>query len=959
MATKQQLKDAIQRALDDDNLEAASELRARYLALEQEEQPQEVEQPKPEVIEEQPKKDLSWFDEFEFAYDSSHSDVANWGLALEAYSPMGRITIGGEDGLVSYQSPVELYGDEFMDMDYDQRRDFLLNRRDQMVAEEHKDTIILQEEQGKSATAEILGGLTGMLMSPTTLAPVGKGVIGAAKAGGLLGLELEAAEQTAEGSLDLVDLAKAGTIGAVGSAGITKAAQATNNAVKLVLAKKKAKKTQQQIDNVSSKVEDELATGVSQGLSPKENWARARRNLGLSSSEVADLAAHGKVSFPSPEQAAQIATAKANPIPALHSARKAMDALLAPISTVVRNIDESTFGRLRKFEFDTHFGIQQKVAEVSDFMTLGSKARKGKHSAQYSEFESALFNGNFQKANNIARVYFPELLEPLQKVTGPEGVLNVLHKELKASGVDVGFLENYFPRVVKDLTGLLNSVGKEKKTLLEKALTQEAKNQKLASWQELDSNTVSDVINKVLRGGKRSNYKIGLAQQRSIAEVDQTLKDFYYSAPESLNFYITSAIKEIEKRRFFGKNVVLDENKKVDLQQSIGRYVGESLESGKISFEQADELSQVLTARFIMGEKSGSSIVVGAKDIQTATLLGQFDSAVIQLADIGASVYMNGFKNTIKSLIPAARKRTETSAEDFGVINNISADINTNGVLANSLDKVMTWSGFKFIDRLGKDTFISAAYKNNTQLARTNPQKITEKWGGVFGDETQALIQDLKAGRMSDNVKLLLFNQLSDIQPITLSEMPRAYLNNPNGRIFYALKSFALKQLDIMRRDFADQVAKGNYKEGFTNLASYSASIGLAGGAVGTARDAIQTKELRLEQFDDKVFETWMSLIFANKYMRDRYLSEGEAGKAALNIITPAIFSMTDEAGKAMMDSIFQDEQQDPESFNKVISKLPVLGKISYYWLLGGAERKIERERKEEERQRRRRLGIN
>jgi len=959
VATKQQLKDAIQRALDDDNMEAASELRDRYLALEKSEQPQEVEQPKPETVEKQPKKDLSWFDEFEFAYDSSHTDVANWGLALEAYSPMGQITIGGEDGLVSYQSPLELYGDEFMDMDYDQRRDFLLNRRDQMVAEEHKDTIILQEEQGKSASAEILGGLTGMLMSPTTLAPVGRGVMGAAKAGGLLGLEIEAAEQTAEGSLDLVDLAKAGTIGAVGSAAITKTAQATNNAVKLVLAKKKVKKTQQQIDNMSAKVEDELATGSAEGLSPKENWARARRNLGLSSSEVADLAAHGKVNFPSPEQAAQIATAKANPIPALHAARKTMDSLLAPVSTVVRNIDESTFGRLRKFEFDTHFGIQKNVTEVSDFMTLASKARKGKNSAQYSEFESSLFNGNFQKANNIARVYFPELLEPLQKVTGEKGLLNGLYKELKNNGVDVGFLENYFPRVVKDVGGLLNSIGKEQRTVLERALTQEAKNQRLTSWKELDSNVVSDVINKVLRGGKRSNYKIGLAQQRSIAEVDQTLKDFYYSAPESLNFYITSAVKEIEKRKFFGKNIVLGENKKVDLQQSIGRYVGEALESGKISFEQADELSQVLTARFIMGEKSGKSIVVGAKDIQTATLLAQFDSAVIQLADIGASVYMNGFRNTIKSLIPAARKRTETSAEDFGVINNISADINTNGVLANSLDNVMTWSGFKFIDRLGKDTFISAAYKNNTQLARSNPQKIAQKWGNVFGDETQALIEDLKAGRMSDNVKLLLFNQLSDIQPITLSEMPRAYLNSPNGRIFYALKSFALKQLDIMRRDFADQVAKGNYKEGFTNLASYAASIGLAGGAVGTARDAIQTKELRLEQFDDKVFETWMSLIFMNKYMRDRYLSEGEVGKALSNIVTPAIFSITDEAGKAMMDSIFQEEQQDSESFDKAIGKLPVIGKISYYWLLGGAEKKIERERKEEERQRRKQLGIN
>lgn len=958
MPTQQELKDAIQLALDDNNMEAASELRAMYLAAEEssvttEEQPAEPVEETPEL------KPISWFDEFEFAFDSSHSDVNNWGLALEAKLALGD---WGEDenGDLTLKNGYELYGEEFMDeMDYDQRRDFLLNRRAEGIKEEHLNTILVQEKEGKSASAEILGSFVGMLMSPTTLLPVGKGVTGAAKAGGLLGLEIEAAEQTAEGELDVVDLAKSTAVGAVGSAAVTKVAQATKNAVKVVNAKRQAKKTQVGIDNMSAKVEDQLATGLAEGLTPKQSWARARQNLGLSASQVADLAAHGKVMMPSVENATKIVAAKNNPIVSSNAASKMFDALAAPVSTVVRNISEPVFGRLRKFEYDVSANTQSNMEAASDFMIKASKLRKkGDKKAEYNDFETALFNGNFQKATNLAKVYFPEILEPLQKVIGKEGVLNTLHKDLKESGVDVGFLENYFPRVVKDVGKLLNALGATQRSSLEKVLRAEATKQKVGSWQELDEAVVTDIINKHLRGGQRSGAKIGLAQQRVIEEIDPLLKDHYYSAPESLNFYINSAVREVERRKFFGKNVVLDEANKVNLEQSIGAFAQDALRKGEISSDQLDDLSMLLQARFVLGEKSGHAVWVGAKDAQTMALLAQFDSAVIQLADIGASVYANGLRNTIKSIVPAIRKKTETSSEEFGVLNTISADINSKGVLANGLDTVLKYSGFKGIDRLGKDTFISAAYKNNTQLARTSPEKISEKWGQVFGDETANLIEDLKAGRMSDNVKLLLFNQLSDVQPISLSEMPLQYLKSPNGRILYALKSFAIKQLDIMRRDFAGQLARGNYKEGFTNMGNYAMSIGLAGGAVGTARDILQTKELRPEQFDDKVFETWMSLLFLNKYTRDRYLAEGEVGQAVLGVVTPAIFNIADQGGKALQDILFEADN-DPEKFNAALKNIPVIGKLGYYWLLGGAEKKLEQERKQEERDRRNRLGIN
>ena len=154
-------------------------------------------------------------------------------------------------------------------------------------------------------------------------------------------------------------------------------------------------------------------------------------------------------------------------------------------------MSEPVFGRLRKFEYDVSANTQSNIQTASDFMIKASKLRKkGDRKAEYNDFETALFNGNFQKATNIAKVFFPEILDPLQKVIGKEGVLNILHKDLKQSGVDVGFLENYFPRVVKDVGKLLNALGSTERGSLEKALRAEATKQKVGSWQELDEAVV-------------------------------------------------------------------------------------------------------------------------------------------------------------------------------------------------------------------------------------------------------------------------------------------------------------------------------------------------------------------------------------------------------------------------------------------------------------------------------------
>lgn len=162
----------------------------------------------------------------------------------------------------------------------------------------------------------------------------------------------------------------------------------------------------------------------------------------MSFKDVADLAAHGKVVIPDAEDAAKIAAAKNNPIVSLNKTRQAIDQLMAPVSTVVRNIDEGVFGRLRKLEYNTASTRANYIKQSSEFMTRASRLNKqgtyktlgtGKElKSKYTNFEVALDNGDFQKATNIAKVYFPEILEPLQKVVSKGGVLDNIHKDLKS-----------------------------------------------------------------------------------------------------------------------------------------------------------------------------------------------------------------------------------------------------------------------------------------------------------------------------------------------------------------------------------------------------------------------------------------------------------------------------------------------------------------------------------------------
>tara|TARA_R100001594_G_scaffold95013_1_gene129287 strand:+ start:124 stop:3048 length:2925 start_codon:yes stop_codon:yes gene_type:complete len=912
----------------------------------------------------------SFLDEAAFAFDLGRTDIDNLSILTEAAFPSAAVGysipgITGDYDTTDFRIYIparERYGDAFVDeMSYEERKEFLIKRDEQEAISNNLETFLYQQEQGKDQTAAALGDTLKLFATPTTLVPAGQTPKMMAGTGMLLGAWWDTLDQTIAGTTDLWQKAKTTMISTVAPVAGDKAfkllqssPKAVQNVFKFIGNKldrrTDAEKSVQVANDLVDRLEIKYAEGVALGKPAAKIRADVNKELGLTEAQVLESVADATkpLVIPSRTTANQILLAKENPTSLLDPTTKAFNKVVTPISSAIKDISETVGMNLRNMDRKVHESIGNEMDILENFLNVTARQASpnlGKMSNEYESFQNHLFNGQYKEAQKIADEHFPELGDSLETVSR---LLNKKFDELKEVGVDVGYLENYFPRMVKDTSALLNALGSEKSSLVTRALKDLAEKKGLNrnDYLKLDEETISDTINKVLNGYIPTKAGLSFTKTRKIEEMPVGLQQYYYSAPESIMLYIQNATREIEKRKLFGKSTSLDETGKFDIDASIGNLVQKELREGKITEEGADDLARMLKARFdgekkVMG-KAGAMV----RDLQYMALLGQPDAALIQLGDIGVAAYLNGTKNAIGSLF--GKKRLDS--EDLGIMNKVSDQIaaevaNMNG-FNKSLNKVLKATGFRTIDKLGKDVLIDSSLKKWQQLASKNPDVIRKKWGKHFEGETESVIGDLQKGNITDNVKLMVWNDLADAQPITLSEMPEAYLNNPNGRLLYALKTFALKQLDLTRRQIYREYKKGNKKEALKNAARYAAVVGGGNASVQTFRDHVMAAEVP-EIPDspeeaavgamDAVAESLLAQFFMGNYQRDRYLSQGDIGGYASSMLTPPAVNITVKQIRNMLD------EDEDDNIDEIVRNMPIVGKAYYNFVLGGMEKRKDK----------------
>lgn len=907
--------------------------------------------------EEPAKPKLSRKQEWDYVWDATPTMTERAATWLQSRMPLPGIEVGLDGVRLTDPVPGGFDSEEqrtaFYNASSDARLEFLKQRRQQQVLQENPEAAQLLQ-QGE----EIDNGwaaFTREMMDPASLiAPAGTGLRGMAMSGALFGASYDIVRQNYEQQSEftpgttLLSAAAGGVLSPLAG----KLAKEAPELVR-VLRGKPTRRSIQKAEDTLVDFEEEftrlMAREADETTDPAIIAQRARENLELPDEDYytaltrTDREAALPTSPAAARQALEVHEELANGVLGMYKPMGMTDQFLGNISTRVRMIDEGVFGRLRDTEFAIHKGTHDRVVRASPFI---DDLRKLPRSEQ-NTIARHLANGDFDAAEGIIKGSFGDT--GVKNFETVRGLLDEVYDDLADAGVPINKIDNYYPRQMKDLKGFYNSIGREAQEDYQKQLALYAKrkgftDKTLPNWEK------ANFTNMYLRGRvvDPAGRVMGHAKARTVSKVTEGTQPFYHDPTDALTLYLIQATKTAEKYRFFGKNKTL-KNGVLDVEDSVGALVADR----NLSQDAISDLRELLSSRWIAGEVSPHETLQKIRNIGYLSTLANPFSAAIQVADLGLAKFA-----TRGDILPAMFKsltgRTDVNLDDLGLGNLLVEELNSAATSVGNYAKVlnwgMKWGGFQKMDRFGKNTIIQAALKADQKAAQRGGkslQQFRKKWQGVYGDEAESLIADLKDGVVSDNVKLHLWNRLSDVQPISLSEMPKKYLDAPNGRLFYSLKSFGLKQLDLLRREVGHRYAAGDKRGAAKAATAYMAYVIPTGLAVNEIRELMQGREVLPEDIPDQAIDQLLRLAFMSQYSLEK-IGTGGLVDSVSNIVAPPMNVFEDGARDAYTIIRSWAEGDDIENIRSP-RNIPVIGKAIYNLLLGGNERANEfRERRRE-----------
>lgn len=635
------------------------------------------------------------------------------------------------------------------------------------------------------------------------------------------------------------------------------------------------------------------------------------------------------------------------------------DWLLQPLYSNLKKYSPRAANMLRETDMMAH-NIETDLLQKSHNFREGYYQMAKKDAVA---LDKALRNADYDAAKAVASKYDQvkvrhwgkdfgfqkKTINMASEVDNMRQMMDDVYKLRVASGLPAGHVDEFFPRVVKDFKGLAKKLSGEDANVYERALRKAlvqkkevaARAGKKAGEVQLTKEEEIDILNRVTRGQLDDTTRVGESKRiRKLREVPEDAHEFYDSAPAALLSYASRTSRSIAKHKLFGasSNKFLGGN--ANLEDSVGEFLRAERAAGRITLKEQEFIKKAFEARFQGGERQQHRALGTMRNIAYMLTLGHPGSAAIQLADLGWSAYTVGLKNTIAAAFNSIRAQTGKRGaghiimEDVG-LHNIAQEMEDPGNFARALNTMLKWSGFRTLDRMSKETLINGAIAKARK--EFNTPEFAAKWQSTFGTEFNALKTELAQGKFGENSRYLAWHILSGRQPISLSEMPGAYLTSPNGRTFYALKSFMLKQLDAIRQEAFH--AK-NPTEGARNMMKLAIALTVSGMSTGALRDFMHNKPVSMDSMSDRAMDTFLRTLGVSQYWVDHYGAKGELFGGAADLIMPAWVGIGDTVGTDAVKNM-----KDFGSSFKSSTYIPVVGRLYNSWFGDGAEKR----RKEEE----------
>ena len=643
--------------------------------------------------------------------------------------------------------------------------------------------------------------------------------------------------------------------------------------------------------------------------------------------------------------------------------------MFTPLSRKLKAIDPIIAGVFRDYDRQVNKRTKRYLDRVTPYVTVMTK-RLSK--PDFATWKHALMNGNRETVvalNKKAKIKEDTYLEM-------ESALKELRDYARTEGaVDVGYLENYFPRQVKDYKALREFLDSKRNVFggevnqIDEALNKYADDKGYLSVDLVPLEEKAEVASRVLRGfsADQTGLRPGNVNQRKIAQLDRLLLDAYSDPADSLKRYVEGMVQATERGKFFFRKPLVPDvtggfpgsrdRRATDLGFDMSVDEGLAGEIAKrlgtknnLSENQVRELKKIVQTRF--SGKTVDPLIQGIKNLNYMQIMGNFGSAITQLGDLAYSVHFHGLGNTFKSIF----SKDFDFVKHFGLDHHeIDAVTSTSG-LSKALDFVFDKVQLKRLDQFGKNTTMNASWRKMKQRALgKDSAALRDELAEAFGaDRANEIIRDLKRTKIGkdsiipDSVEEAIWYKFLDLSPATLTEMPAYYAGQGNMRILYMLKSFTVKQYDVFRQAGIDDISRGKKlfaegkkaegaklaAKGAKNLVSLAAVFAAANAGTDVIKDTLYGRPVKL---DMTVEDNLWKLIGVNRYLAYEARRQG-AAKAILSGLLPPT---------AVFDRAWQDISAlatGDEYKGSMLQGTPL--DMIYWRYLGGVEKvkRLERE---------------
>ena len=516
------------------------------------------------------------------------------------------------------------------------------------------------------------------------------------------------------------------------------------------------------------------------------------------------------------------------------------------------------------------------------------------------------------------------------------GLLDSIAQEYKDLGLDPNFIQNYFPRLVEDIDGLRRSFGYDMS-----AVDGEIGRYERATGQKLSPVERQMMLEKLARSRM---YRAGTgdpknSKERRISLIEDSQLQYYADPTKALENYLEQNITSIETKKLIGDGFSGKTVGTKPVSGRLGKVMDELVQQGRLRQDQIDVVQGIVEARFGQhGRQFG--FIKGAKNLGYIASMGSPMSTLTQLGDFYFSMVQNGLLPTIQATLG----RKTFKLDDLGLAKeSISAEHKDAGAFSNAVDTVFKLTGLTRIDRLAKESNINASYNvlrkgAKAKVTSNKYKKTLRRLKKIQGNDAFKTIADLQNGRKSDLVVEAIYNELADIAPISLTEMPEYYAKNPNLRIGYSLKSYTIKQFNFIRErtwvKLMNGLATGNPREvaeASTNMMKILVFTTITNGSADILKAILMNREINP---DDFWWNHVLRMFGITKYTTVKARKEG-FGSAFIKTIAPPQVGIMDDITKDIMTARRMKDMRSSKY-------LPVAGKI-YYWQAGRGEDVEER----------------